>query len=270
VEEPKNSATPVLGATKKPYKNSAALHRRPREYPRTRRRGDWCLRLRRLFICKGKAGLCRNANIAGVRDAGVRKSGCERSCDGGFTKLWRGKVSLFVWALVLHAVPQRAMDVGISPHHRLMLGDRIVASASVECVPPHSIIVVLHFIFIQESSFCLSVTFVCVRPCGRCQRFRLSSLICFPSCCVCIAYKRCMRNCFLSYRSRLHLVVGNGGNGGKDFGGVPPLTPPALLAPLARAPAPLARALAPFVAVVPTVPTVPFLLLPVRIVPSAA
>jgi hypothetical protein len=64
---------------------------------------------------------------AGVRGAGVRKAGCARSCDVG------GNVScfLFVWTLVLHAVPQRAMDVGISPHHRLILCDRIVASSSV-------------------------------------------------------------------------------------------------------------------------------------------
>jgi hypothetical protein len=55
----------------------------------------------------------------------------------------KGSCSLFVWALVLHAVPQRAMDVGISPHHRLILCDRVVASFSIECVPPPVIIVIV-------------------------------------------------------------------------------------------------------------------------------
>ena len=129
------------------------------------------VRLRRPFIRTCRGGLCRNANRCGGAWRWREKIRVHALVRWRFHQLLRGKVSLFVLVLVLHAVPQRAMDVGISPHHRLMLGDRIVASASVECVPPHSIIVVLHFIFIQESSFCLSVTFVCVRPCGRCQRF---------------------------------------------------------------------------------------------------
>jgi hypothetical protein len=128
------------------------------------------VRLRRPFIRTCRGGLCRNANRCGGAWRWREKIRVHALVRWRFHQLLRGKVSLFVLVLVLHAVPQRAMDVGISPHHRLMLGDRIVASSSIECVPPNSIIVVFYFIFNSRIVF-LSVTSVCVRPCGRCQRF---------------------------------------------------------------------------------------------------